>query len=296
MTENVIWFYIFIPNTFCDNTKLKGSFDNWQIEKSITIKNLLGYHVFVIELPSNFTNYQYKIVDCNGKFITLLDRNITNDIYQNCSFRLITNSNHTNKTNSSNFIDYDENNDFDKCYYYEITDDYSKIVCENNIFSIYIKDVLLYNGKFKNGLFADYSKLYNNGYLYYQGKFINGKMNGNGTIYNSKNQKIYSGYFVDDCKNGFGIEYYKNGVIKYQGYWKKNKYDGKGVYFSDTGNVWYDGDWWNGKRFGMGVTYDDNEDIIYKGIYVNDIEKVFDFNSTDYREENSNQKNIDKTI
>ena len=287
MQDTVIWFYIFIPNTFCDNTKLKGSFDNWESEKYITIKNLFGYHVFVVELPSNFTNYQYKICDCNNKYITLLDRNITNDIYQNCTFRLITNTNDIINTKFSNFIDYDENDDFDKSNNYEITDDYSKIVCQNNIFSIFVKDVLIFNGKFKNGLFANYSKLYNQSYLYYQGKFINGKMNGNGTIYNSKNQKIYSGHLVDDFKNGFGIEYYKNGVIKYQGYWIKNKYDGKGTYFFENGNVWYDGDWWKGKRFGMGVTYDDNGDIIYKGIYINDIEKIFDDN---------NVKNIDKTI
>lgn len=287
MTNTVIWFYVFIPNTFCHNTKLKGSFDNWKSEKSISIVNLFGYHVFIIELPCNFTNYQYKICDCNYKFITLLDRNITNDIYQNCTIKLITNSNNTKISYS---IDYDDNNNFDKCHNYEITDDYSKIVCQNNIFSIYVKDVLIYNGKLKNGLFSDYGKLYNQNYLYYQGKFIKGKMNGNGTIHNNKNQKIYSGHFVDDFKNGFGIEYYKNGVVKYQGDWIKNKYDGKGALFFDNGNICYEGDWWKGKRFGMGLTYDYNGNIIYNGIYINNNEKKF---------ENTNLtkiKNIDKTI
>ena len=303
MQETVIWFYIFIPNTFCENTKLKGSFDNWSSEKSITIKNLCGYHVFVLELNVNFTNCQYKILDCSNKFITLVDRNVTNDIYQNCSIRYTEkNNNCLNNNINLNDINCDECEDFDKYYNYEITDDYTKIVCKNNIFSIYIKDVLVYNGKLKQGLFTNYGKLYNLGKLWYQGKFNYGKKNGNGTIFNNKNQKIYCGYFNDDYKNGFGIEYYKNGVIKYQGNWIQNYYDGIGTYFYDNGHIWYEGDWWNGKRFGMGITYDESGIMIYKGIYINDVEKQFDTITMSIKKTDQQQnkdtiiKKIDKTI
>lgn len=279
MHSAIIWFYVFIPNTFCENTKLKGSFDNWSSEKSISIKNVCGYHIFILELNVNFINCQYKIIDCGGNFITLSDRNITKDIYQNCNIRHINIPKIDSYTNNNKNLNNNHDNleeQYDNCINYEITDDYSKIICKNSIFSIYIKDVLLYYGKFKNGLFTDYSKLYDQGHLYYQGKFKEGKKNGNGTLFNIKDQKLYTGYFMDDLKNGFGIEYYKNGVIKYQGHWINNKYDGQGCYFWDTGQIWYEGDWWKGKRFGMGITYDDNGDIIYKGIYINDVEKVFD--------------------
>jgi hypothetical protein len=276
MQDTFIWFYIFIPNTFCENTKIKGSFDNWTDEKSISIKNLLGYHVFVIQLNSKYTNFEYKILDCNNKFITAKDRNVTDDIYQNCKIQIIENDNNDLKKNKNlNYNNLNETEDFDKYSNYEITDDFTNIVCKNSIFSIYIKNVLLYNGKLKNGLFTNYGKLYKSGELYYQGRFVNGKKTGYSTIYN-KNQKIYTGYFKDDFKNGFGIEYYNNGVIKYEGDWVNNYYDGKGTYSYENGLTYYEGDWWKGKRFGMGTTFAENGTVIYKGIYINDIEKIFD--------------------
>lgn len=293
MQNPVIWFYVFIPNTFCENTKLKGSFDNWTSKKSISIKNIFGYHIFILELNANFTNCQYKIVDCNNKYITLTDRNITNDIYQNCNIKEIDYNKNENNMNYSQYYTYNEDEQSQRNINYEITDDFCKIICKNSIFTIYIKNVLFYNGKLKNGLFTDYGKLYSSGNLNYQGKFKEGKKNGYGTLFNNKNQKIYTGYFINDDKKGFGIEYYKNGVIKYQGDWCNNKYDGKGIYFYDIGQIWYEGDWWKGKRFGIGTTYDDNGDIIFAGIYINDEEKIFNsnckFNST-------KKEKLDKTI
>jgi len=269
MFASKIWFYIAIPDTYCENTKLKGSYDNWSTAKSITIKNLFGYHIFILELNNIFKNSQYKILNCNGEYITLSDRFITNDLYKNCNIKYIDNNNKNN---------------------YTITDFYSKLIVCNEIYTIYIKDKLLYTGKLENGRFTDYGKIYNNGQLLYQGKLLNGLKNGNGTILNKKNEKVYSGYFMNDSKHGFGIEYYTNGVIKYQGFFYNNKYDGNGTYNYDNGNKYYQGDWFRGKRLGMGIEYDENENIIYQGIFINDIKMVDDYMH------NTNKLNVSKTI
>jgi hypothetical protein len=225
--------------------------------------------MFILELNNNFKNCQYKIVDCNGEYITLSDRFITTDFYNNCYINSI-----------------DDNNKNT----YTLTDYFTKIIVNNELYTIYIKDQLLYTGKIDNGRFTDYGKIYNNGRLFYQGKLLNGLKNGNGTILNSKNQKVYSGYFLNDLKHGFGIEYYNNGVIKYQGFLNNNNYDGKGTYNYDNGNIYYEGDWFRGKRIGMGIEYDENENIIYQGIFINDIKMVDDYI------QNTNKLNLSKTI
>lgn len=271
MRHPIIWFYLFLPNTFCENTRLKYSYDNWKSYKSISIKNLFGHHVFILELNPKMSKWEYKITDCNNNFITLTDRKNTNDQYNNCIITL-------NDFNE-NYFYYNFNNESTNSYYsYEISDDYSKITYKNNTFNIFLKNQLIYSGELMNGLFTNYGKLYNNGYLYYQGKFIKGRKHGNGTIFDNLNNKIYSGNFRDDMKNGFGIEYYTNGVAKYQGNWIDNYYDGNGIFYYNDGNVYYEGDWWKGKRFGLGITYNEFGDVLYKGIYINDNIKQFENN------------------
>lgn len=279
MRHPIIWFYIFIPNTYCENTKLKYSYDNWKTYKSISIKNLFGHHVFILELYPKMSKWEYKIMDCNNNFITLCDRTNTNDQYTNCIITL-------NDFNENNYYYNYNNGQRESKYTYEITDNYSKIIYKNNIFNIYLKNQIIYTGELINGLFTNYAKLYNNGLLYYQGKFISGRKYGNGTLFDEKNNKIYSGNFKDDMKNGFGIEYYTNGVIKYQGNWFDNLYDGDGISYYNDGNVYYEGHCWKGKRFGLGSTYSEYGELLYKGIYINDNIKQFD----DIPNKNSHKK------
>ena len=92
----------------------------------------------------------------------------------------------------------------------------------------YDKEILKYEGEFKNDLYDKEGKEYDeNGKIIYEGGFKNGKYHGKGKLY--RNGKVmYQGDFEDNKLQGKGVEFNENGEIVYSGEFKNNAYDGYG--------------------------------------------------------------------
>ena len=92
----------------------------------------------------------------------------------------------------------------------------------------YDKEILKYEGEFKNDLYDKKGKEYDeNGEIIYDGEFKNGKYHGKGKLYRN-GKVIYQGDFEDNKLQGKGIEYNEEGEIVYSGEFKNNAYDGYG--------------------------------------------------------------------
>ena len=126
---------------------------------------------------------------------------------------------------------------------------------------------IFYSGKFdKNEKFTGYAELETPSY-HYIGNFLNGKKNGQGTLYNKKNNIIYEGDFLNDERSGEGIEYIEGSLYVYKGSWLKNKKNGYGEITSNEGTS-YSGYFENGEIKGEGIKTNSNGDII-KGNWTN---------------------------
>ena len=92
----------------------------------------------------------------------------------------------------------------------------------------YDKEILKYEGEFKNDLYDKKGKEYDEkGQIIYDGEFKNGKYHGKGTLYRN-GKVIYQGDFEENKLQGKGIEYNEEGEIVYSGEFRNNAYDGYG--------------------------------------------------------------------
>ena len=112
----------------------------------------------------------------------------------------------------------------------------------------------------------------------YKGEFIQGEMNGNGTIFYLKNNKLislysgqwinnnihgqgnfvygpetYQGNWYNNKKNGYGKHIFKKDDIfdNFEGYFNQDKRHGFGI--QETESYYFSGNWNNDSRFGIGI-------------------------------------------
>ena len=164
---------------------------------------------------------------------------------------------------------------------------------------IFHKDVLIYEGEYKNGEkngkgkeYDRYGKLiyegeykdgkkqgkgkkyyhnekddYINNYIKFEGEFLNGKK-WNGKGYDKKRNIIY------ELKNGNGYikkyyyEYYNRGHLIFEGEYKNGEKNGKGKEYNNYGNLIFEGEYKDGKKNGKGKKYYNGKELIFEGEYL----------------------------
>lgn len=101
-----------------------------------------------------------------------------------------------------------------------------------------------------------------NGKLLYNGNLTNGKIDGYGTYYGTKDDRVYNGDWSNNTYNGFGSLYNTNSTLKYQGDIKNGTPEGWGTYYTDSGTIQYQGNLKDGYREGWGTSFDSNGNVI----------------------------------
>ena len=112
--------------------------------------------------------------------------------------------------------------------------------------------------------------IYNNG-DFYAGTFELNTICGKGTLYNSKNQKIYYGYWFNDQFHGKGAYYFTNGRKQFEGNWNQSLAHGIGIHYDKRGKI---------KQFGIyenGLFLKDLVEDIYNVLqcHINNEEYVY---------------------
>jgi len=136
--------------------------------------------------------------------------------------------------------------------------------------TIYLNNILFYNGFIQNNYFEGIGKMYYpNGKLKYEGKFKNSLYDGYGRYYNDIGNIIYIGNYKANKRTGNGKLYdlkFNSIIPKYEGEWLNNKYNGNGTLYFTTTNF-YRGKFINNEMNGCGKLYSNNS--LYEGNFSN---------------------------
>jgi antitoxin component YwqK of YwqJK toxin-antitoxin module len=252
-----MWFFIVVPKNICSNSKIKGSWDNWYRPIGASMIDILDHIIYSIKIDTTLNkDIEYKMIDCNGLYFQLNDRKILENSFGNCAIKRCFTSNP---------------------YTQILTDSYTTVELENELYKIYINRILRYVGNINsNGLFDKKGIMYyDNEYIMYDGELSNGKMDGYGTIYYYTGEKYYRGEWMDGKINGNGTSYYENGKLRYEGEWRNGLYNGHGSLYYENGSRNYEGIWLNGIRHGRGIQYYENGNKAYEGEFENDIKEGY---------------------
>jgi len=108
------------------------------------------------------------------------------------------------------------------------------------------------------------------GYTAFVGNVNNGFVQGQGKLYNDKEQLVYEGTFEKNKYEGDGILYYpETGVIRYTGGFHENLFSGDGILNTQSGTRNYEGQFWEGYMEGEGILYDKSGKEIFTGTFHN---------------------------
>lgn len=123
---------------------------------------------------------------------------------------------------------------------------------------------LVYDGYWQYGYYQGNGKFYKHGLTFYVGDFCDGVAHGYGTIQYIDpyfSNTYYKGQLVKGCVNGFGTSYNFKGNKMYEGNWKYGVPDGFGQYFYKNGKPRYVGKLEDGKFNGTLNYYHKNGNI-----------------------------------
>ena len=131
-------------------------------------------------------------------------------------------------------------------------------------------ELILFDGKYINGIKKGIYKEYLNNYLQFEGESYNLKRNGKGKEYYYGSGIVkFDGEYKNGFKNGKGKEYNSEGELMFEGEYKDDIKNGKGKEYY-KGKLMFEGEYKNGHKNGIGKEYDITGEIIFEGMYLND--------------------------
>ena len=266
--------------SYWDNSKIYGSWDNWKYPIKITDYDFIIDNIKIFIIRTNDLIISYKIKH-NYKFIlltnifTTIDNGFENNkiiltednYYYNGQIKIKNINNKMEIFYKNNLLlDVETKNGIPNGYgnqYYKHNDIYS-----NN---------KLYKGGWQNGKFSGRGIYYRYNYIVYNGEWQNGLCHGEGIGFSDIN-KYYAGEWQNGFYHGQGT-YYINNNKSYEGEWEYELYHGKGVSYGNDNIKLYDGEFKKGMRHGYGIIYDKDNKKSYEGEWQNGLRHG---NGTDY--------------
>ena len=115
--------------------------------------------------------------------------------------------------------------------------------------------------------------------LKYSGNFVNGVWGGEGSLFDSDQNKIYEGKILDDKRDAEGVSYYASGKKRHEGLYKNDVYEVEGKEYHDESQLLlFEGTYENGVHK-TGKKYYDIADEANEGASI--LEYEGDFNAED---------------